>query len=291
MASEPHTFIIEADQDFDAVTPFEAKVSDFVTARTNGRVHRIHLAQAVGIIGNSMFQLLSSESVKRVGVASKFNNPLSVLRVVADSDPDRFRREIDLTPEMQYVSLYPGDNLVIKTMDGGRTSITLVVNEMGEADHIGYSIQKRPSLHWRRFRIIRRSPLGFQTGFGQETWRPSFHFDRNTNLVVADEVDKGPIPHDSFCTFPRFAGCLVKARFANVNDEASLHVMEPVTKSHRRIDKVPNMQWTKTAWISHDDHIALRSDAPLADDITVCDLAIARINAELALQGRFDRGL
>jgi len=290
MASEPHTYIIESDQDFNGTTPLTATARDFQTARANGRVHRIHLEQAVGLIQNNIFNMFSEESVKRVGISSRFNNPLSVARVVSDSDTDRFRREIDLTPEVQYVTLYPGDQLVVKTMDGGRTSITLVVNEMGEADHIAYANAKPRSLHWRRFRIVRNSPLGFQTGFGQEAWRPEFSFDRDTNLVIANEVAKGPIPVDSFCTFPRFAGCLVMARFANVSDEASLHIMEPVAKSHRRVDKVPNMQWTKTAWVSHDDHIALRSDAPISDDITICDLAIARINAELALQGRYDRG-
>lgn len=56
--------------------------------------------------------------------ASRYFNPLSVLRVVPlGAGPDQYRVELDLTPEMQLVVVFPGDELIVSTRDGGRTSI------------------------------------------------------------------------------------------------------------------------------------------------------------------------
>ena len=164
-----------------------------------------------------------------------------------------------------------------------------VVNEFGERDHIQYASAKPPVLHWRRYRIIRNSATGFSADL-TDTWRPDFIFDATNNLLVANEVDQGPIPLDAFCTFPVFAGCLVRARFANVGATGgSLFVVEPIKKNKILVETVANMVWSKVASISHDDNISISSDDPLADDIVICDLMIAKIQAEHALQGLYDR--
>ncbi len=289
--SEPHTFLIESDLDFDGSTRFTQRLGDFTTARQNGRLHVLHVETAFGRVGSTMFGLLPEDSPKVVGIASKFNNPFTVVRVIpAGNDPDSFREELDLTPEIQYLTLYPGDELGIVSRDGGRTSVMLVVNEMGEQNHFDYAIRKPRSLHWRRYRIIRNAPTGFVPAVNADAWRPNFQFDRINHLLIANEVGKGPIPLDAFCTFPEFAGCLVRARFANIDDEGNLLVVEPALRNRRGVGKVPNMRWTKVAWVSHDDHIALRSDPPISDDTTICDIMIAKIHAEFALQGLYDRG-
>ncbi len=289
MSSEPHTFHIESELDFDGETPFTQTLSDFTPNRPNGRIHRLSVTSAFGVMDSTCFGLLSDESPKQVGVASKFNNPTSKARVYPGDDPDSFRRELDLTPDLQYVTMYPGDKLAIVTKDNGRTHVTIVVNELSESDHMALAIHKPPSLHWRRYRIIRQSPTGFKPAVNQDAWRPNFLFDRGSNLLVAHEVGQGPIPLEAFCSYPAFAGCLVRARFANV-EEGRLLIVEPLVRDRRLVEKVESMVWTKVGWVSHDDHIALRSSDPSSGDTTICDLMIAKINAEDALQGLYNNG-
>jgi len=287
---EPYTFLIESEVDFDGGTKFTQTVGDFTRDHNNSRFRSILLTEAFGRIDSTIFQLFAADSPKLIGISSKFNNPFTVARVVTkNGDVDSFREEIDLTPEIQYVTLYPGDELVLASKDGGRTAVYLVVNEFGERDHIQYASAKPPVLHWRRYRIIRNSATGFSADL-TDTWRPDFIFDATNNLLVANEVDQGPIPLDAFCTFPVFAGCLVRARFANVGATGgSLFVVEPIKKNKILVETVANMVWSKVASISHDDNISISSDDPLADDIVICDLMIAKIQAEHALQGLYDR--
>jgi len=233
MASEPYTFVISSDIDFDGLTPFEATRNDFTTG-ADSRLYTMHIDQAYGQIDSTFFGSLKGERPKLVGVSAKFNNPFSVARVIPHDDPDGFRTELDLTPEMQYVPMYAGDKLAILTRDGGRTSITLVVNEMAEAEHMRYAVAKPPALHWRRYRIIRNDPSGFKAGFNQNIWEPSFVFDRTDHVLTASEVSSGPIPLRTFCTYPEFAGCLVRARFANIQDKGHMHVVEPVQRATPR---------------------------------------------------------
>jgi len=289
MASEPYTFVIESDVDFDGQTLFEATRNDFANA-ADSRLYTIHVDQAFGQISADFFGSLKGERPKMVGISGKFNNPFSVARVVPHDDPDGYRTELDLTPEMQYVPMYAGDKLAILTRDGGRTSVTLVVNEMAEAEHMRYAIAKPPALHWRRYRIVRNDPTGFKPGFNQNIWQPNFVFDRTHHVLTATEVASGPIPLGAFCTYPEFAGCLVRARFANIQDKGHMHVVEAVQRAHRSVGGVKNMIWSRVAALSHDDHISLQSGDAIANDTTICDLMIARVEAQSLLQGLYDRG-
>lgn len=292
MATEPITIIITSGLELDGQTPLNISRDDFQNG-PNSRLYTISVPGPFGVVSSDFSGLIKGERPKLVGISASSSNPYSVARVVPSiDDPESFRREVNLVPEMQYVMMYANDSLAIVTRDGGRApKITLVVNELSEAEHINYAIAKPPAGNWRRFRIIRDDATGFQLGLNADAWRPNFLFDASSNVMVAREIDKGPIPLSSFCTSPRYAGCLIRVRYANIETTGNVRLVDAVTRSSRAIGQVDNMEWSKVIAVSHDDHIALRSsDAPGGAGQVVVDLMVARVNSEDLLQGRFDSG-
>lgn len=289
MAAEPVTIIITMSTDFDGFTPFEATRDDF-TNGPDSRVYRINLSGPYGRIGPTFFDLFKGERPKLVGIASNRSNPTSVARVVADpNNADAFRTEVDLQPEMQYVMMYAGDELAIVTNDGRTVQVTLVVNELSEAEHLQYAMRKPPALTWRRYRIVRAGGTGFELGLANGLWRPSFEFNQSHQVLIAHDTASGRIPLSSFCTYPHFAGCLVRARFANIQTKGHMHIVDATTGAHRSVGGVNNMRWTRVAMVSHDDGIAFRSGIPIVDDRVAVDVMVARVNPESLLQGLYDR--
>lgn len=290
--SEPRTFIITAEQDFDGQTVSEHKFDqDF--ERTGTRLYQLHTSTPLGLFGGDFWGAFSDDAPKLVGIASAHYNPRSVARVVSpNGSVDEFRHEIDLAPTVQYVTMQAGDKLAVVTEDGGRTSLTLVINEMSETDHVQWATEHPRTRHWRRFRIIRQANNGFAPLFDiGNIWRPGFFWQAASHLSVAQEVADGPIPVRSLCTWPRFAACLLRVRYSNIASAGKLHVMEPVTGAHRVFDNsVPNMQWSKTISVSHDDHIVLDAGAPAVGDTTVCDIQVARIPPVRLMLGHYNRG-
>ncbi|MGB1014444.1 MAG: hypothetical protein ACPG4T_09955 [Nannocystaceae bacterium] len=288
--SEPVTFHVFSDQDFDGQTVSALKLTDFT--RIGRREFRIELADPLGVVTSTVFEMFSSDAPKLIGVASRHYNPRSVLRVVPpNAGVDEYREEVDLTPTVQYVVMEAGDSLAIVTEDDGRTAITIVANELSEDNHVQWAIANSRSRHWRRFRIIRDDPAGFKPGFNAAQWKPAFFWQAASFLSLAQEVAKGPIPVSSLCTFPRFAACLLRVRYANIASSGKLHILEPVTKSHRVHDgAVPNMQWSKTLSVSHDDNICLDSGDPASDNRTICDIEVQRIPPIRLLLGKYNRG-
>lgn len=278
--------------DFDGQTESTHKFDkDFV--RIGTRMYTKHLTAPIGKITSDFFGAFSTDSPKLVGIAGATFNPDSVARVKSPVNTvDEFREQIHLLPTIQYVTVQAGDELRIVTNDGGRTSITLVVNEMSEREQIEWATAHPRARHWRRFRIIRDDASGFQASFDvNSVWRPSFTWRAAAYMSVAQEVADGPIPTSGLCTWPRFAACLVRVRYANVASAGKLHILEPVTGAHRVIDNsVPNMQWSKTVSVSHDDHIVLESGAPASGTTTVADIQVARLPPLRLMLGRYNRG-
>lgn len=288
--SEPRTFIIDSEVDFDATTKFTQTLKDFT--RVGRSMYLLSVSERFGRVDGELFGSTSEPATKMVGVAGRHFNPMSVVRVIPrGSGPDQYRDEVDLTPEMQYVVMYAGDELAILTEDGGRTAVTITVNQLSEAQSIDQAIAHPRTRHWRRFRIIRDDGTGFVPGFGQPPWRPAFTWRAAQQLVVAQEVNRGPIPIDTLCTFPKFASCLLRVRYANSDTDSKLHIWEPETESHIPVQSdIKNMEWSKTISVSHDDHIALRSGAPANGSKIVCDIEVCRIRPRDLLLGHYNRG-
>jgi hypothetical protein len=107
MASEPITFWLHKEGDFNGQTPIELDRSKF--AIEGGRVYRAHLTGPAGQISADFFGVFSDLTPKLCGIASSSYNPQSVARIIPKDDPDVFREEVDLTPQMVHVVMYPGD--------------------------------------------------------------------------------------------------------------------------------------------------------------------------------------
>ncbi len=292
MAAEPITIIITAQVDFDGMTPFPFTRSDFSNP-PNSYVYSITTDGVYGLVDSTMFGLLNGERPKLVGISANVDHPFALGRVIPrDSNTvDNFRKEVTLGPEVRYVVMYPGDKLALKTDYGRQPTITLVVNELSEADHLKFALSHQAEPRLRRFRIVRNAPTGFKLGLNKGLWRPAF-VQNGDHVLVATEVDRGIIPLSSFCLFPQYEGCLIQARFANIQDKGHIHIVEPLVQSHHTIGGVGNMEWSKVAKVSHDDGIAIRSSDPdSAGDVVIVDIIVERVHPGALLQGLYDRGM
>ena len=123
MASEPLKFRLHSEVDFDGTTEIESNRAGFTAV--SPRYYTKSLTGPVGQISGDFFGFFSPWTPKLVGAALSTFNPQSVLRVIAKDNPDVFREEVDLTPRMVYVAMYPGDKLAVYTRDGGRVCLDL----------------------------------------------------------------------------------------------------------------------------------------------------------------------
>ena len=118
--AEPIVIELNKDTDFDGVSPITLTRDDF--AVTEKRYYKANVPGPAGLIASDLFGLFQSSSPKLVGLASSSFNPQSVARVISSDATGTMREEIDLTPHVQHVLVFPGDKLAIRTMDGGRVA-------------------------------------------------------------------------------------------------------------------------------------------------------------------------
>ena len=285
--AEPYVFEIESESDFDGTTPMDLTLDDF--ERVDGRHFKIKIAGPAGLIPPNFFGLMTATSPKLVGVAGRTWNPQSVARVVSGSVVDEFRQELDLTPRIQHVGLFAGDRLALRTMNDGRSNIFISVNEMSESDHVQFALQEGQRHQWRRFRIIRDTGSGFVANFNASLWTPGFQWIDSSNLLQVSDNTEGPIPIRALCLYPRFVGCFLSVRFANVDTKGRLYVVDPITRSHRQVDVVDNMAWSKVQFASHDDLIVLESHGPASGSKVIADLELTRARPIDRMRGRYTR--
>jgi len=287
---EPRTLIIESEVDLDGTTAFTQSLDDFT--RVGRSLYLLELTEPFGTINGELFGTTSIPSTKVVGVSTLNYNPGSVVRVIPQGHgQDQYREQVNITPAMQYVVMYAGDSLSIVTQDGGRTVVCITVNQMNEAQAIDHAIAHPRAPTSKRFRLIRNDGTAFITGFGSPSWRPNFVWSAASQLMTATEVDAGPIPVDIFCTYPKFERCLLRVRVANSDTDSALHVWEPVTGNSAVAQAaLKNMIWSKVISVSHDDHIAVASGAPLTVNTVVCDIEVVRVEPAQGLIERFGFG-
>jgi hypothetical protein len=290
MASEPLIFNMIKEGDFDGVTLIDKKRQDFIAQA--GRVYSINLAGAAGQIAGDFFGFFTDNTPKSVSIAGVTWNPQSVARVISKDDPDVFREEIDLTPQMVHVPMYPGDRLGILTRDGGRTCVQIVVTDLSEGEHVTLALQSKPSAFTRRLRLIRGDGQRFDHEPLTSTFQPDFSWDVTTNMLIATTVQNGVIPARDLCLYPRFQGCYVSVRFAGIGvGDGKLYVIDGhLREAWEAQATLKNGEWSKPIFVSHDDHIGLYSPTP-AGGVVVCDLELVRVEPGDRLRGRYERAL
>ena len=121
-------------------------------------------------------------------------------------------------------------------------------------------------------------------------WQPTFTWDEATNLMVAEENAEGAIPVRSLCLHPRFHGCFVSVRYANVDNNGRVHTRDPVVGAHAQLDQIPNMIWSKVLYFSHDDMIVLESQGPESGSTVIADIEIVGAAPIDRMRGRYTQG-
>ena len=290
MASEPLKFRLHSEVDFDGTTEIESNRAGFTAV--SPRYYTKSLTGPVGQISGDFFGFFSPWTPKLVGAALSTFNPQSVLRVIAKDNPDVFREEVDLTPRMVYVAMYPGDKLAVYTRDGGRVCLDLVVTELSESEHVQLALQSPPEAYWRRFRLIRGDGTGFNHQPLTSTWHPTFTWDPAENLLVCSTIGNGPIPARDLSLYPKFQGCFLSVRYSGIGaGNARLYIVDNhLREADDAQTNIKNVEWSKVQFVSHDDLVGLWSPVP-AGGTVVCDIELVRVQPGDRLRGRYARGL
>ena len=291
MAAEPYKFTLTKEGDFDGQTPMPYGRSEFQVE--GQRLYSIDIEGPAGVIDADFFGVFSNLTPKIVGISGGTWNPYSVARVITTASPEPFRQEVQLTPEMHHVVMWPGDKLAITTYEEGRPTIQLVVNELSESEHINQALASRVDPHWRRYRIVLASGQGLAPNPADPAFEPTFAWNPSQYLMTTViNGATGPIPASHLCAFPKFQGCYVSVRYAKMNaDSGKVHLIEGQGRdSIVADDNLKNVEWSEVFFVSHDDLIGLDTPGP-SGQIVIADIELVRVQPGDRLRGRYERGL
>jgi len=294
MSAEPYRITLSKEGDFDGTTPMEFDRSSF--AVQDQKIYSRSIEGPAGLIGADFFGLLSPASAKIVGISGSTWNPTSVAKVLtATGAPERSRQQIQLTPEMTHVILFPGDELSIVTNGEGRPVIHIVINDLSESEHISMALHRDLGPHASRFRLIKDDNTGFSPGINGSDFVPPFVWIPGSNIMEAKIQTSGRIPVSAFCTYPDHQGCFLSVRVAGGNNPGSseIYVIEPQRNGAAAFQSgLPDMQWSKVVYLSHDDKIGFATQLPGGGTPeVVIDIEVVRVEPGDRLRGRYDRGL
>ena len=287
---EPYKFTLTKDGEFDGQTPMDYERGGFKVEGT--RLYSKSITGAAGLIAGDFFGVFSDLTPKLVGISGGTWNPYSRARVVSMGTPEPYREEVQLTPEMTHVVMYPGDSLAIITHGEQQPTVQLVVNELSEREHINMALSRRTGSNWQRFRIISVG-AGFVPDPEGAAFQPNFTWSASDNIMKAIiNGASGPIPAATLCAYPKFQGCYVSVRFARMSaNTGQVHLVEGQARdSIVHQDGLKNVEWSKVMFVSHDDLIALETPAP-ENDAVIADIEMVRVRPGNRLCGRYERGL
>lgn len=287
---EPVTIILKNNQNFDGTTLLSLRRDDFEVTE-NGRVLHKEIDGPAGLIGGDFFGLFSGGSAKLVGIAHSTANPKSTAQIVRLGPLPFVRAQFDLTPRLQYFVMLPGDYLAVDTKEFGWVLLTLVVNELGEKDHVQLAAAQATEPMWRRLRIIRRMPC--VADVTAVPWRPTFTWDTGTNMLVAMDDGTGPIPVADLNLMPRSWSSFITVRYSNMEvGVGKLFLVEPTTRSKRELESgLTTVEWSKVHFVSHDDMLALECGGPSPNQVLVVDFEVVRVQPGDRLSRRYGNGL
>lgn len=287
--AEPIVIELNKETDFDGASPIALTRDDFTVS--GQRYYKASVPGPGGLIASDLFGLFQGASPKLVGLASSSFNPQSVARVISSDATGTMREEIDLTPYVQHVLVFPGDKLAIRTMDGGRVQVILVVNELNEGENVQYALGHETYAQWRRFRILRETGVPFApTG---ADWRPTFVFDPVTNILLSNDNGVGPIPASDLSLYPRHQGVFIAVRYSGNGAVAGkLHLVDGATRQSRAVQTdLTTVLWSKVQFVSHDDLLAFEASPDVAGARLAVDIEVVRVQPGDRLRGRYQGGI
>jgi hypothetical protein len=288
MANEAIILELNAETDWDGVSTTALNRDNALV--TGQRLYSFNITGPHGVLLADLGGLFSATSVKLIGIAHNFRNPGAKARVIASDGLNSVRQEITIRPDVQFVTLFPGDRLAFLTKNT-RVQIVLVVNEMNEAESVRWGLAHQPTTTPIRFRIIRDTGVAFAPALGTG-WQPAFTYDEPTGVMVASDDGTGVIPSTSLCLFQRHEGCYVSLRYSGSNADGKVHIVDRETsKSWIAETALPDVRWSKVQYIGHDDGIALEATAAVAGQKMVCDIEVAPVTTDSRLRARYQGGL
>ncbi|PCC73182.1 hypothetical protein SAMN02745121_08205 [Nannocystis exedens] len=288
---DPLTITIQTNKDFDGATPITGTRDDFEVSKNNRYYHR-RITTSAGVIASDFWGLFSEGGPKLVGVAGSSRNPQNKVAVFRNSPLGLTRQTLPLTPQIQYLLMTPGDQLLIRTRDLLPVFLTLTVNEISEREHAELVRQDRWEPPVQRLRLGRNDGQGFSAAGG--VWSPAFAWNHTSQLLEVAEPGAGLIVLSDVLQAQRYQGFYVSVRYSNMiaAGTGKVIIAEPTTLSRREAQTgLTNVEWSKPQYISHGDLLGLESSAPAAGQGVVADIEVTPVPSGDRLRGRYDRAL
>lgn len=265
---------------FDGTTDFTLTREDLSVSER--RVYTGASPAPGGVIGANFFGLFAASAPKLVGVSFGSDNPLNLIQVRTATGG--VREQYTLRQQVQYVLMNPEDKLAI-VAPNERGPLSLVVNELGEGDHVRWAVANPPVQEHVRMRIIRNG--NFVGDPMAAPWLPTFSWDSSRGLLsVTDNVNNGPIPLASIL-YPRKYGALITMRYAGSQNNGELRIVENTTKKTWTAQTaMADVRWSWVQYIAHDDMITLHA-TNMAGGPLVADIEVLRVEPGDRLRQRF----
>ena len=216
-----------------------------------------------GVIDGDFFGLFQREAVKLVGVSGLFHNGRSTVQVVTSYAGGRVRTEVDLRPDLQYVVVYPGDQLKVVTAEPSTTrALSLVVNELNEQNHLAYAMTIPEVAERRRFRIYRAAGESFVAS--STPWSPVFSYLPAKGVLYSTSTQNGSIPASALSLRGVEENIYVRVRFAGIKEGTGQIVMvEQATGDVQVLQAALNsVEWSDTFELGYFDHIGFNAENP-----------------------------
>jgi hypothetical protein len=113
--------------------------------------------------------------------------------------------------------------------------------------------------------------------------------------MVARIQASGRIPARHFCTYPKHQGCFASVRVAggNAPGASEIFIIEGQRSGSALFQgNLPDMQWSKVLYLSHDDKIGFGTQAPAGGvPEVVIDIELVRVEPGDRLRGRYAHDL
>lgn len=265
---------------FDGTTEFTLTREDLSVSER--RVYTGASAGPAGVIGANFFGLFASSGPKLVGVSFGSDNPLNVMQVRTASGG--VREQYTLRQQVQYVLMNAGDKLAILAPHE-RGPLSLVINELGEADQLRWAVANPPVQEHVRLRIVRNGNfVGDPTA---APWMPAFTWDGSRAVLsVNDDTNNGPIPIANIL-HPRRYGALIAVRYSGTTNDGRLQIVENTTRrAWIAQSSMADVRWSWVQYVAHDDMITLHATSAAGGPI-VADIEVVRVEPGDRLRDRF----
>ena len=272
---EPIVFELDKTGNFNGTSAIVADRDDFTI--TGQRYYQLPITGAAGLIDADFFGLFRSYALKLVGLSGVSYNPLSTAQVVTPFGA--VRSTVQLSPEIQYMVMFPSDRLRITTAETtDRTQVLLVVNELSEANHVRFAARAsfRPPVvagaaTRRRFQIYRVAGEAFVAS--GTSWSPTFTYSPVTGAMQATDTGNGSIPCSALSLRGLQETILVRVRYPNIITGGVISLYDGEQGVGRDIETgLEAMQWSRIISLGYDDRLGLTASVAaggIAADIDV----------------------